>query len=223
MSIRLRSGLLAVAIVLAACAELSAPNRPVPYESRLFIAFDDNGTPAIDSVRFHWPQSTMPVSYWVEDSLAVPDHIRHAIETWKGAFLYREWNAQVVNDSSAADVIVRVMQAPPKPSPAFLRFWSRAPECEGVTDIDTVATRREIRLPLRIYLTPRLPNDPNLGRCLDLTAVHEMGHTMGLFQHTTNQGDIMFTDPVATKLSDRDVSTIEALYHRESDMVPVRP
>jgi hypothetical protein len=46
---------------------------------------------------------------------------------------------------------------------------------------------------------------------------------MGLFQHTTNAGDIMFTDPVATSLSDRDVSTIEALYHRESDMEPVRP
>jgi predicted Zn-dependent protease len=223
MSIRHRSGPIALALLLAACTELSAPSRPVPYESRLFVSFDNNGTPAIDSLRFRWPQSSMPVRYWVEDSLDVPNHIRAAIETWKGAFLYREWNAEVVNDSNSADVIVRVMLAPPKPAPALLRFFSRAPECEGVTDVDTVATRRELELPLRIYLNPRLPNDPALGECLGLTAVHEMGHTMGLFQHTGNSDDIMFTDPVATELSDRDIATIEALYHRESDMQPVRP
>lgn len=223
MSVRRRTALVSAALLLGACTESSAPSRPVPYESRLFVSYDDNGTPAIDSLRFHWPASAMPVSYWVEDSLNAPGHVRDAIATWKGAFLYQEWDARVVSDSNSADVIVRVMQAPPKPGPALLRFFSLRPECEGVTDIDTVATRRELRLPLRIYLNPRLPDDSSLGLCMGLTAVHEMGHTMGLFQHTTNSTDIMFTDPVATELSDRDISTIEALYHRESDMVPVRP
>ena len=223
MIVRHRAMTIATVLVLAACAELSAPNRPVPYESRLFVSYDNNGTPAVDSLRFHWPASSMPVSYWVEDSLNAPDHVRDAIATWKGGFLYGEWDARVVSDSNSADVIVRVAQAPPKPGPAPLRFFSLRPECEGVTDIDTVATRRELQLPLRIYLNPRLSNDPNLGLCMGLTAVHEMGHTMGLFQHTTDPTDIMFTDPVATELSDRDISTIEALYHRESDMEPVRP
>ena len=223
MSICYRALVLPAALLLAACAELSPPDRPVPYESRLFVNYDNNGTPAIDSLRFRWPSSSIPVRYWVEDSLGSPGHVTEAIATWKAAFLYGEWDAQVVDDSSSADVIVRLAQAPPKPSPSRLRFFSRAPECEGVTDIDTVATRRELRLPLRIYLNPRLPNDPNLARCLGLTAVHEVGHTMGLFQHTTDPVDIMFTDPVATELSDRDISTIEALYHRESDMEPVRP
>jgi predicted Zn-dependent protease len=212
-----------LALVLAACTELSAPNRPVPYESRLFVSYDNNGTPAVDSLRFHWPASSKPVRYWVEDSLNAPGHVRDAIATWNGAFLYREWDARLVTDSNAADVIVRVMQAPPKGAPALLRFWTLRPECEGVTDIDTVATRRELRLPLRIYLNPRLPGDDDLALCMRITAVHEMGHTMGLFQHTTVPSDIMFTDPAATGLSDRDISTIEALYHRESDMVPVRP
>ena len=223
MSMGQRTGVLAAVLLLVACGEVSAPNRPVPYESRLFVSFDDNGTPAIDSLRFHWPASSLPVSYWVEDSLNAPGHVTDAIAAWKEAFLYREWDARVVSDSNAADVIVRVMQAPPKPGPAQFRFFSLRPECEGVTDIDTVSTRRELRLPLRIYLNPRLPGDDQMGLCMGLTAIHEMGHTMGLFQHTTDPADIMFTDPVATELSDRDVSTIEALYHRESDMVPVRP
>lgn len=223
MRIQYRSGVLSAVFLLVACGEVSAPNRPVPYESRLFINYDNNGTPAVDSLRFHWPASSMPVSYWVQDSLNAPGHVQAAIQTWKEAFLYREWDARLVTDSNSADVIVRVMQAPPKPAPALLRFFSLRPECEGVTDIDTVATRRQLRLPLRIYLNPRLPGDPSLGLCMGLTAVHEMGHSMGLFQHTTDPADIMFTDPVATELSDRDISTIEALYHRASDMVPVRP
>ncbi len=210
---------LAGALLLAGCTELSAPARPVPYESRLFVPYDNNGTPAIDSIRFHWPASFQPVRYWVEDSLGVPGHARQAIAAWKAAFLYGEWDARIVTDSNAADVIVRVQQAPTKPFPVF-RFHSRRPECEGATDIDTVATRRELRLPVRIYLNPRIPGDPNMDLCLGLTAIHEMGHSMGLFQHSADPADIMFADPVATGLSDRDIATIEALYHREADMVP---
>ena len=205
-----------------ACTDISTPSRPVPYESRLFIAFDSNGTPAIDSLRFRWPASSLPVRYWVEDSLNAPLHLRNAITTWKGAFLYGEWDATVVNDSSQADVIVRVQQPPIKPGPTPLRMRALRLECEGATDIDTVSTRRELRVPLRIYLNPRLPDDPDLDLCMGITAVHEMGHSMGLFQHAADPEDIMNADPVATKLSDRDVSTIEALYHRKADMVPVR-
>jgi predicted Zn-dependent protease len=206
-----------------ACTELSAPTRAVPYESRLFIPFDDNGTPAIDSVRFHWPASSIPVTYWVEDSLNAPAHARAAIETWKRAFLYGEWDARVVSDSSSADVIVRVLQPPVKPAPQLLRFASRRPECEGATDIDTVATRRELRLPVRIYVSPRLINDPSLALCMEITTTHEMGHSMGLFQHSGDPVDIMYADPEATELSARDIATIEALYHRQADMLPVHP
>ena len=216
-------GGLAAALLLAACSELNSPARPVPYESRLFVIYDDNGTPAIDSLRFRWPVSSLPVSYWVEDSLSAPSHVRNAIATWKRAFLYGEWDARITSDSNEADVIVRVLQPPPKPAPAELRLGSLRLECEGATDIDTVATRRELELPLRIYLNPRIPGDPNLSLCIGITATHEMGHTMGLFQHTSDPLDIMNADPVATELSDRDVATVEALYHRKADMVPVRP
>lgn len=207
---------------LFACTDVGAPSRPVPYESRLFIPFDDNGVPKIDSLRFHWPKSSQPVTYWVEDSLNAPDHVRHAIAEWKGAFLYQEWDAQVISDSASADVIVRIEQPPPKAGLGPMRMESLRPECEGATDVDTVATRTEFRLPVRIYINPRLM-DANLDLCLDITATHEVGHSMGLFQHTADSKDIMFSNPVATELSDRDISTVEALYHREADMEPVRP
>ncbi|MEO8200316.1 MAG: matrixin family metalloprotease, partial [Gemmatimonadota bacterium] len=165
----------------------------------------------------------LPVRYWVEDSLEAPSHIRSAIGAWKDAFLYHEWDGVVITDSASADVIVRVQQPPPKAGLAPMRLTSKfRPECEGATDVDTVATRSEFRVPVRIYLNPRI-DDSNLSLCMGITATHEVGHSIGLFQHTTDPLDIMYSNPVTTHLSDRDISTVEALYHRESDMRPVRP
>lgn len=212
----------ATAGVLIACSDLGAPSRPVPYESRLFVPFDDNGQPAVDSIRFHWPRSSRPVTYWVEDSLGVPVQVQDAIDRWKGAFLYREWDGTMISDSNAADVIVRVLVPPPKPGLVWFRRESLRPECEGATDIDTVTTRQEFRVPVRIYLNPKFASD-SLSLCLGITATHELGHSIGLFQHTGDALDIMFANPVVTQLSARDIATIEALYHRETDMVPVRP
>lgn len=213
---------LAAVAALVSCTDIGTPARPVPYESRLFIAFDSLGQPAVDSLRFHWPRASMPVRYWVEDSLDAPAHVRAAITAWKEAFLYQELDAAVVSDSNSADVIVRVLVPPPKPAPSALRMASMLPECEGATDVDTVATRQEFLLPVRVYLNPKF-QAPGLDACIAVTAIHELGHSLGLFQHSGDPADIMFSDPQATGLSDRDISTIEALYHRESDMVPVRP
>ena len=85
----------------------------------------------------------------------------------------------VVTDSNSADVIIRVLTIPPKPSPSTIRMASMRPECEGATDVDTVATRQEFMVPVRVYLNPKFPSD-SLGLCMRITAIHEVGHTMGL-------------------------------------------
>ncbi|MEP7325929.1 MAG: matrixin family metalloprotease [Gemmatimonadota bacterium] len=222
MKLPMRLALLAAGALSAGCTDIGTPSRAVPYESRLFIPFDNGGQPAVDSLRFHWPRSSFPVRYWVEDSLEAPALVRGAIATWKEAFLYREWDAAVVSDSSSADVIVRVENIPPKPGPSTIRLASLRPECEGATDVDTVANRREFLVPVRIFLNPKFQSD-SLGLCMRITATHEVGHSMGLLQHSGDVNDIMFTDPRANGLSVRDIATVEALYHRESDMHPVRP
>jgi predicted Zn-dependent protease len=218
----LRLSLLIAVAALAACTDIGTPSRPVPYESRLFIPFDSLGQPAVDSLRFHWPKASLPVRYWVEDSVEAPALVRAAITDWKEAFLYREWDAALVTDSGSADVIVRIMTPPPKPSPSTIRLASLRPECEGATDVDTVATREEFLVPVRVFLNPKFQSD-SLDLCMRITATHEVGHTMGLLQHSGDINDLMFTDPQATRLSARDVATVEALYHREADMHPVRP
>ncbi|MGE0201108.1 MAG: tetratricopeptide repeat protein [Candidatus Melainabacteria bacterium] len=43
-------------------------------------------------------------------------------------------------------------------------------------------------------------------------ALHELGHALGIWGHSTDPGDIMYTQPIADQLSARDTETIQRLY-----------
>jgi predicted Zn-dependent protease len=216
------------AVTLIACSDIISPSRFLQrYDWRLPVDYDSAG-PRSDSMTFHWPRSSIPVKIWVEDQYDVPQRIREGISLWKAAFIYGEWDATVVSDSNVADVIVRTILPPPLTFPSAVRmggaFFANA--CQGATDVDTVATRFEFRVPVHTYVVPDIaysPSDTLLHHCLRTVATHELGHTLGLFRHSPDSTDIMFAVPTATFLSDRDIGTAVNVYHLKSDMVPVRP
>ncbi len=210
---------IAAAILVAgggglASSDLTAPLRTDIYEWRLVV-----GT---DTLSFRWPASSLPVKIWVEDSLGMPQHIQRGIDQWRGAFLYGEYDARIVSDSLTADVLVRVLVPPPKPSPTRLGS-ALAPGCEGATDVDTAATRFQLRLPMRVYVYPKFdPSQVDLTSCFEVTAAHELGHSLGLFRHTADTTDLMYSNPTARRLSGRDIRTAEVVYHFPANLVPVR-
>jgi hypothetical protein len=148
--------------------------------------------------------------------------VAQGIDVWKAAFLYREFDAVLVTDSTAADVIVRADSPAKFPAAARLEL-SPAPECEGGTDIVPLPGSRTIQYPVRVFLLPRFdPAAPGVAECLALTATHELGHAIGIFSHSSVATDIMFVDPVVSQLSERDRATIERAYHVEPNVsVPV--
>lgn len=213
-------GGLAAALALGwACADIAGPARPAPYEWRLFIANDSGG---IDSLSFHWPRSSLPVRFWTEDTMDLARHVADGIALWKTAFLYGEYDGTLVTDSGSADVIVRAGLPPKAGLAPPVQLDALLPECEGATVFDTVATRHQLGLPMHIYLNQRLPTG-DLETCLEVTVAHEIGHSLGLFDHTSDTTDLMYSNPVVTHLSPRDIRTAEAIYHIPATMVPVRP
>ncbi|MEE8477221.1 MAG: hypothetical protein V3S19_02570, partial [Gemmatimonadales bacterium] len=90
--------ILAVSAAVAAggCSDISNPSRSNFYDWRLVVG--------IDSLTFSWPQGTA-VRVWVQDTLNMVAHTQAGIDTWKEQFLYGEFDAVLVADSAAADVL----------------------------------------------------------------------------------------------------------------------
>lgn len=196
---------------LLSCADIAGPNRSIAYEWRRIAG--------VDTLSFHWPQSRLPVRIWADDTLNLPVHVQNGINQWEAAFLYGELSAVVVSDSSLADVIVTSGIAP-KGDFSVTRLESfMAPECQGATDVELAAGGQEILPPIRVYVDPRFdPASPGVDPCMALTTTHELGHALGIFNHSPNPQDIMYFDPAVTTLSPRDRATAELAYHTEATL-----
>jgi hypothetical protein len=201
---------LVTGLAALACADIASPSRADRYEWRRIVA---SGPGTADTLSFHWPQSRLPVRIFAEEALNLPAHVQEGINRWKAAFLYSEFDAVMVADSNTADVIVRA-GSPVKGGFSIIRLESAAPECEGGTDFDLPAGSRELQVPIRVFINPRFdPSTPGVDECVALTTTHELGHAIGLFDHSPSPEDIMFGDPVVSDLSARDRATVEAAYH----------
>lgn len=214
------AGLTALSAAIA-CSDIVAPNRPQRYEWRLILSYDSAGLPTADTLSFHWPRNRLPVKIWVEDAEGLPGHIQDGIRLWRSAFLYNEWDGTLVSDSNEADVIVRATQPPPASPNALPRMPGMAESCEGATDVDTAATRNQLQVPIRSWIFVSVPGAPDLEECLSRVAAHELGHTLGLFQHSPDSLDLMYSFPSRVFLTDRDLGTVYNAYHFKPDMVPV--
>jgi predicted Zn-dependent protease len=215
-----RPALALAALTALACGDIAEPLRNDLYEWRLIVP---SGATA-DTVHFHWPRAELPVRVWVEPAGNLPELMQRAIDTWESVYLYREFQARLVSDSTGADVLVRATPAPANARLAVTRLESAlAPECSGATDLDVSQDLSQLRLPIRIYIEPVSGDLPNLQRCLGLTTIHELGHALGIFAHSPNSTDIMYADPTVEQPSQLDRGTAEALYHLPPTLTTVRP
>jgi predicted Zn-dependent protease len=215
---------LAAALVVAgaACSDIASPIRNDLYEWRLIVPSPSGS--GEDSLAFHWPQSRLPVRVWVEDAADLPANMPTAIEAWRAAFLYHEFDATVVSDSNTADVIVRAGSAPPTQFSRARLHSALAPECTGATDLDISDDHTQLRLPVRVFIDPLSnPSDPDLAQCLALTTTHELGHALGIWRHSLATTDLMYSNPSVPQPSDKDLGTAEVIYHVPANVEPVGP
>lgn len=209
-----------VCVVFAACSDLVSPLRTNPYEYRIFNA-KGPASGGVDTVSFHWPRAFLPVRVWVAPGDVLRPHIATAIARWQGAFLYGEFRATMVDDSSTADIVVRNTAAPAGGAAPVVELEAFAAECRGETDLFYDLPTKTVLLPIRLYVFPRFANTPpGLESCYRVTATHELGHALGLLAHSPSASDVMYLDPVLDGISDRDRITAETVYHLRPTYAP---
>jgi predicted Zn-dependent protease len=222
MTARFRWVAAGLVVAGAACGDIATPLRNDFYEWRLIVpAASGSGN---DSLSFHWPKERLPVRIWVEDAASLPVNVPAAIAAWRRAFLYNEFDATIVGDSATADVIIRAGAAPGTQFSRTRLHSALALACAGATDLDISDDHSELRLPVRVFIDPRSePNAPDLPACLALTTTHELGHALGIWEHSPAPTDLMFADPMVDAPSERDLATAEQIYHVPSNVEAVGP
>jgi hypothetical protein len=140
------------------------------------------------------------------------------LRAWEGLFLYGEFRGVTVDDSLGADVIIRWAGAvppdvPPDPGPPVFA-------CGGVTQlsIDSTNTLDDyVRVGISVFGGF---SDGQVAACVSRVAMHELGHVLGLLQHSPDTTDLMHSSPRVRAASDRDRRTVEVLYHTEPTIAP---
>lgn len=203
--------LVGVAAVALGCFEPMVPNHDPTYP------FTDQFGDV-----FHWPENRLPVRFYAEPRGNLRTLLGNAIDAWQRQFLYGEFSGILVNDSTAADVIVRWADsvppdAPPDNGPAVKACGGVT---QGVLDSSGTAFAGPFETQIQI-LTGTVFTAGQVQACVARTTIHEMGHALGLFQESPDSlRDIMATTPKVNQPSDGDRRTVEALYHTAPTLGP---
>ncbi len=179
-----------------------------------------------DGFVFRWPADRLPVRVWVQPGGSVARITDEGIALWTSALLYNEFSAVRVTDSNTADVIV-VGLADRIGDPA-------APACAGVSEGnfllagDTIIAGDTIGPltllgPIHSYVWGRIGSStPSILDCLEMVVPHELGHAFGILAHSSDSEDLMAPQPPRARLTERDRTTFEVLYHTPPSIKPPR-
>ncbi len=178
--------------------------------------------PGDTSVVFRWPASFMPVRIYAEPVNSLQANAQRGMQLWMNGFRCNELALQLWPDSTTADVVIR--NPPNLPAPQTTGLMMSAGDsvgaCVGRTDINVDTLNHLLLRPIRTYVSPNSIDTAAIAACYHFVTAHEIGHTLGLFTHSGDPGDLMFAVPRHTALSNNDRYTIQGLYHFDA---PVKP
>ncbi|HTT69331.1 MAG TPA: matrixin family metalloprotease [Gemmatimonadales bacterium] len=207
------------AVALAfACHETGGPAACFEPNATAYAYFLNGDTNLV----FHWPASYMPVRVYAEPTGSLPANVQTAMALWTGAFRCHELSLTATTDSTHADVIFRnPLSAPEAPPAARVMHVDSIGSCHGLTQFFTDSDTVALVGPMRSYVVAYPGVDSaSAAACFRIATTHELGHALGLLAESPDGGDIMYSTPSRSTLSEDDRFTIQLLYHATSKLAP---
>ncbi|MEJ7810214.1 MAG: hypothetical protein WKG32_07315 [Gemmatimonadaceae bacterium] len=218
-----RRALLACALLLVACDSPTVNGEAPAYDA----AFLDGARRVI----YHWPLGRTIAIYADATGAPAGRDLRAAIEegaaAWAAAVYYREFDIQVVNDLAAADVTFHFELSPPPVNLDACPFalLSSAAVTGGCLDngltrflaipFTSGAPGSRVKLDVTLSTDPLKIPDAAVFRSV---VAHELGHVLGIGQHSNDATDLMFAGPRAAGPSDRDARTLRWVLHQPAQL-----
>ncbi len=169
---------------------------------------------------FRWPASHQPVRVYAEPVGDVQANVATAAARWLSALRCGELSITLVTDSTTADVIVRnPPSAPPAPPAAIALAADSVGACGGQTRADFDSTNTLLG-PVRAYVYPIATDPVALAGCYRMVTTHELGHALGILNHSPDTSDIMYSPPRRGTLSPTDRVTFQYLHHTTPTIRP---
>lgn len=173
----------------------------------------DATTESSQGLRLTWPGTMMPVPVYVvwhsPDQGRFLPVIQEAMREWEEATEGRV-SFKLVQHPAMSRIILTLSDGP----------LSHPHQNVGHTafQVDPNVEQPQDTLRVKIRVNTGRPGEVTEDQRLVAVrrfALHEFGHALGIWGHSDNPADVMFTHPLVTDLSPRDKTTIVKLYTRE--------
>lgn len=231
-----RAAAVGVAVLgLAACETPTVPLNEssgaspaeLPYDFRVTIPTEDNQPDRI--LTFHWPLgSTVRVLVVDADAAdgrpSLEEALAAGMSRWNRAALFGEFRLERTSDPGQADAVLRwpdspVVYSTPEGCTGPITGGAATRVCFNSSADSLVVWPRtdggRSRVVLRVVVNR--PSGLSEGE-LDILVSHELGHVVGILNHSDMSDDLMWAAPQSAELSDRDRLTLRSLYQTESDL-----
>lgn len=213
-------------LLLAGCDAALIPARRAAdvYEFRL---------PITPPLVLRWPSGASVYVYVAaadESSARVPvlrDALRFGMAEWNQYATFGEYRLVETTDIERADVVLRwsdepspvdLAECPPSSTRAVTTFCAESDNlAEGLATFPR-ADGGSSRVKMVVSILPSESSVPGRVRAL---VTHELGHVLGIARHSDQPRDLMYSEELTTtRLSRRDIATIQLLYQLQPQVVP---
>ncbi len=216
-------------LALAACESPIVPAREDAYPFATVPRFTGD-----KSVVIRWPAGTAVRVFLnggnAPRTVVLETAFGRGSSMWENAILFGEFTLSRVSDIREADVVITWsdVSLPLNVSACPVVFGNAA-----TTFCPTPDLSRLVPFPFTSAVTGAAPADSHVKMLVTvlgsasadqtratMLVTHELGHVLGIAQHSPNPLDVMFATVTASVLTHADASTIQVLYHTSVDLTP---